>query len=1011
MQRIICAAVAFLGACDGAERGTLTKSISASAGENFAWLPPIVTPPPELVGTFDPAASPVVTVTASTLIATYTMTSGPGSETVRLDDVGQAYVVNFHARQFALAPATPIRIQVLVDGRVLGVADVVVDRGTNLPIKFWLGLCASVVCEAQDVCHDAGTCEPWTGTCSQPRKPGHCFEDVAQVAGGLAFTLAVKADGTAWSWGQNSVGQLGDGTGTPRLSPGPIACGATAGDDAHCSPDGQLRGVASVSAGNSIALAVLDDGTVVAWGAQSRFAAASNSSTPVYAVCGPAGGPHCDASGRLVNVKQAQAGFSHVVALHHDGAVVAWGTNNNGNLGNDKTGQTSNFPVQVEGLTGGSGVTAIVAGANFSLAVKADGTMVAWGTNLTGQLGDGTTLERARPVPVKCVAGSAFCSSDGHLEGVVAASAANGFSLAQLSDGTLLSWGNNANNQLGDGTSVTQRTLPGDVCAPGAAPPCSRDRGNHLRDVTMTFGSGQGTSGHAVLQGGSLVSWGLNGNGQLGDGTTTQRSIPVVVSGARPRLISAGDRHTLAITTDGDLLSWGSNGSGQLGNGTIFAEATPVQAAGLGSGSGVTAIAAQDSFAMARETDGTVLTWGSNASGQLGDGTAENANAPVHVVCRAGDTPGSTFCSSEGHLQGVSAISAGNSGLAIALLDDGSVVTWGNNANGQLGDGTVTQRNRPAHVCALGHLGGCPDGDILRGVSAIASGGSWAVARLGDGSLVSWGNNANGFLGDGTTVQRNAPVRVICRAGDTSAFCSSAQHLQGVDAIAAGNNAAFALMADHTVLGWGLNLSAQIGDGTTINRSRPVNLCGVGQTAPCTGAKVLAGVTAIAGHSQGGFAQVTVDGTFAYVGWGTNPSGGLGNGAIGNALTPVHICAVGASAPCSPALGNILRGVSAVVGGSLAGYALLDDASVLGFGANSNGQLGDGTFVSRTIPAPVVGLGSGSGVIALAAGAGTAVALRGDGQVLTWGANDLGQLGDGASFTSTYVPGFVLAAP
>jgi len=84
---------------------------------------------------------------------------------------------------------------------------------------------------------------------------------------------------------------------------------------------------------------------------------------------------------------------------------------------------------------------------------------------------------------------------------------------------------------------------------------------------------------------------------------------------------------------------------------------------------------------------------------------------------------------------------------------------------------------------------------------------------------------------------------------------------------------------------------------------------------------------------------------------------------------------------------------------------------VLGFGANSNGQLGDGTFVSRSIPAPVVGLGSGSGVIALAAGAGTAVALRGDGQVLTWGANDLGQLGDGASFTSTYVPGFVLAAP
>jgi alpha-tubulin suppressor-like RCC1 family protein len=841
------------------------------------------------------------------------------------------------------------------------------------------------------------------------------LSSAVKVSAGISYTLAVRSDGTALSWGNNSNGQLGDGTTTPRLFPGPVACGAAAGDVAHCSAEGRLKGVSRVAAGNGISLALLDDGMVMAWGNQTAFNGNVNSATPVYVVCGAATGANCS-GGRLTNARAISAAFSHGLVLLDDGSVVAWGTNNNGNLGNNQPAISSSIPVQVLGLGAGSGVTSIATGQNFSLALKDDGSVVAWGGNGSGALGDGTTTLRGAPVPVVCRTGdpigSDSCSSAGTLSGVTAIGAGNAASYARLADGTVLSWGANQSGQLGDGT-LAGRTRPGLVCAVGASAPCSVEAGNALQSSSAIAGSSQGNSGYALDRDGILLAWGSNTHGQLGDGTTVPRNVPAPVPNVQSAIaISLGDVHAVTLGVAGSALSWGNNNAGQLGNGTILASATPVQVSGLGSGSGVVALATGSQSSLALLADGSVVGWGQNSVGQIGDGTTTNRIAPVRVICRSGDVPGSATCSNGGTLHGVTGVSQ-NANYSLALLDDGTVLAWGNNANAQLGDGSTSSRSHPANVCAVGAVPPCSvaGGNVLTGVSAVAAGGSTAYALRSDGTVVAWGNNNQGFVGDGTTTRRAVPVAVKCRAGDLpgSAFCTSGGFLQGVTAIAAGGNSPYVLMTDGSVLAWALNLGAQLGDGTFTNRTTPVNVCAVGATAPCTpgNGNVLGGVTVIGRSAGSGFAVIGAGPTSTLVAWGLNSGGQLGDGTTIIRFTPVFVCAVGAAPPCSAGSGNALRGVKTVAGNA-SSYAVLENQAMLAWGPNSSGQLDDGTFASRSTPAEVSGLGAGSGVVAVDAGASFALALTSGGRVLAWGANDSGQLGDGTEYVANLSPSPVL---
>jgi alpha-tubulin suppressor-like RCC1 family protein len=290
------------------------------------------------------------------------------------------------------------------------------------------------------------------------------------------------------------------------------------------------------------------------------------------------------------------------------------------------------------------------------------------------------------------------------------------------------------------------------------------------------------TFGGEICLAGEIAAWGLNNSGQLGDGTTTNRTTPVAVSGLSGAVaIAAGFYHTVALLGDGSCRAWGYNGYGQLGDGTYNGRLTPVAVSGL---SDVAAIAAGGWHTVALLDDGTCRAWGYNSNGQLGDGTTTLRTTPVAVS----------------GLTNVVSIAAGRQ-HTVALLGDGTCRTWGENSEGQLGDGTTTGRSTPVAVSGLS------------GAVAIAAGDLHTVALLADGTVRAWGYNFYGQLGDGTTTNRTTPVAV--------------SGLSGVVAIAGGFNHTVALLDDGTCRAWGDNNYGQLGDGTTTDSTTPIAVFGL----------------------------------------------------------------------------------------------------------------------------------------------------------------------------------------
>ncbi|WP_244237940.1 RCC1 domain-containing protein [Corallococcus terminator] len=351
---------------------------------------------------------------------------------------------------------------------------------------------------------------------------------------------------------------------------------------------------------------------------------------------------------------------------------------------------------------GPSRVAFIAAGGAHGLVVRQDGTASAWGSNVYGQLGDGTNVDRLLPVPA-LVQG---------LTGATALSATAYHTLALKQDGTVWAWGYNDSGQLGDGTNVDH---------PTPAP---------VQGLTQVAALASGTyHSLALKQDGTVWAWGLNNLGQLGDGTTDSRSERRPVQGLTGvTALAASTYHSLALKQDGTVWAWGYNSSGQLGDGTIASHTTPVRVQGL---TGVSAIAAGLVHSLALKQDGTVWAWGRNTEGQLGDETVVSRTLPVRVL----------------GLTGVTALASG-AAHSLALKQDGTAWAWGRNDAGQLGDGTVVSRPLPVQVQGLAT------------VKALAGGDAHAFALKQDGTVWAWGFNGDGALGDGTTVDRPTPVRV-----------------------------------------------------------------------------------------------------------------------------------------------------------------------------------------------------------------------------------------------------------
>ncbi|MGW8353267.1 RCC1 domain-containing protein [Streptomyces wedmorensis] len=402
------------------------------------------------------------------------------------------------------------------------------------------------------------------------------------------------------------------------------------------------------------------------------------------------------------------------------GTALTWGSNHRGQLGDGNTAGSATVPGRV---CGNATCTApldkavqVAAGDGHSIALLEDGTVLGWGNNANGQLGDGTKTDRATPVRVCAVGEPAPCASV--LRGVVSVAVGDLHSLALLNDGTVVSWGSNSVGRLGDGSAAPEQPSPVRVCALNAVAPCT----SFLTNVTALSAGFQHTL--ALRSDGTVASWGHNGNGQLGDGTTFPRTTPVQVGGLSNAVsVAAGQFHSVAALADGSAYSWGV-GAG-LGDGSGAQSTTRVRVCAIGQTApctsfltGVKSVAAGGFHTLAVRTDGTALAWGDNFAGQLGDGSTTTRKAPVQVCAPGG-------CS--GTLTGVTAVAGGTTGVhSVALRSDGSVRTWGFNGSGQLGDGTTTSRLTPVRVCAPGQTAPCAG--FLEGVTSIGAGDSHTIA-------------------------------------------------------------------------------------------------------------------------------------------------------------------------------------------------------------------------------------------------------------------------------------------
>ena len=524
---------------------------------------------------------------------------------------------------------------------------------------------------------------------------------VAAVTAKGGHACALLDDGSVQCWGDNTYGQLGDGTAVNRMTPVPVT---------------GLDGVQAVAAGWNHTCAIIAGQKMMCWGWNYFGQLGDRSMTtqvkPVSVTYLP--GP----------AAAMGLGWRHSCAVIDPGLVMCWGANEYGQgwdgwlvepggpsathtvtPDNEKSPAPSNTPAlpQVSDFP----YLPLDSGGNHNCVLTPQGGVKCWGENHDGQLGIGNKWSQGIPGDVAGLAGEAAGIAVG-----------GNHSCALMRDGAVMCWGANFSGEIGDGTHVDRITPVAVLGLPAGA-------------TAVAAGGGHTC---AVVPAG-VYCWGANNNNQLGIGDFGYIFVryPVPVDGlpSEIRTLSTISDHTCGLTRGGGAVCWGLNDRGQLGDGSGLPRRDPVPVAGLGSG--VISVAAGYLHSCAVTAGGKVKYWGDNSYGQLGDGTHQPSRTPVDVL-QGGD-------------KAVRVVTGFYH--SCYQTESGKVKCWGLNTEGQLGDQSFSASSKPVEVKALE--------DVL----FLDAGDNHSCAILADNSIRCWGSNISGQLGNNGTASSSVPVIVI----------------------------------------------------------------------------------------------------------------------------------------------------------------------------------------------------------------------------------------------------------
>ena len=845
-------------------------------------------------------------------------------------------------------------------------------------------------------------------------------ESILNVSLGSNHSAALTSLGRIYTWGDNSFGQLGDQTIVDKLVPVDITTQFNLEEDER---------ITSITLGDNHSAVLTSNGRIFTWGindfGQLGNQTIINSNIPVDITA------FVDLEPNEV-ITNISLGRNHTAILTSTGRIFTWGDNTFGQLGNG-TQTESLTPIEITSefdLVIGEMISSLSLGRNHSAALTSTGRIFTWGDNSFGRLGDGTTLSKSRPTEIT--------SQFNLLSGEIIQNVFLGdlHSAALTSIGRLFTWGNNTYGQLGDGTT-THRAMPTDI-----------KNQFILENDEVILNVSLGANHSSVLTSNNrMFIWGNNIYGQLGDSTTTNKVIPFnltnqfnLVMGESILEVELGANHSSIITTNGKVFIWGYNEFGQLGDGTISNKSVPIEVEkqvpylsaievydyGLTTpeylpvnegydfigwytdieltdlydfntmpatdinlyarweinqydinyyiytnydplalitlypNEVIESVSLGDLHSSALTSSGRVFTWGWNVYGQLGDSTITNKFAPVDITNQFVLYEGETIVS----------ISLGANHSA-ALTSLGRIFTWGANGYGQLGDSTTTQKNAPTDITNQFNLA------IDEFIIDVSLGYAHSSAITSNGRMFTWGWNIYGQLGDGTINDRLSPTEI------TSQFNLLPD--EKMISTSLGTNHSAALTSAGRMFTWGWNFYGQLGDGTTTQINTPIEI---------THEFTLETGELIKSISLGDLHSAVLTSTGRLFTWGANSYGQLGDGTNTQRTTPTEI-----TSNFSLEAEEIIESISL---GSSHSAVLTSLNNIFIWGYNDYGQLGDSSTTHKNLPVNILdafNLSANETVSSISLGSNYSSILTSTGYIYTWGANSYGQLGDGTTIS------------